>query len=136
MFTRHLLPTYLRTLALLLQSAGPSTLSLPTLTSEFWHLLLTVRSAAVDDGPTLEALLFSLLVLLELNAEKQDALVRDHAKELIETQEWSRTVLENAPQGGGEEEEKARMLAAGVVVRCSEIVGEYQRRLLGDMVDL
>lgn len=135
-FNKYLLPTYLRTLSLLLHSAGPSTNNLPTLTTEFWDILLGVRSVATTNAQTLEALLFSLLTILELNTDKHDDIVKDHAKELIETQEWARMVLDGAPSGGSEEEDKVKMLAAGVLVRCSEIVQKYQRRLLGDMVDV
>ncbi len=37
--------------------------------------------------------------------------------------------------GGSEEGERVRMLAAGVLVRCREVVEKYQRLLMGDLVD-
>jgi telomere length regulation protein len=36
---------------------------------------------------------------------------------------------------GAEEDEKLRMLAAGVMVRCHEVVEKYQRSMVGDMLD-
>jgi len=139
-FSTHLLPTYLRTLALLLHASGPSTLSLPQMTSELWDLLLSLRSSALNENDTgiLESLLFTLLTLLDVNQDKS-RLASDHGKELVETQEWARMVLERRQAGSGsgdEEGERVRMLAAAVVVRCSEVVEKWQRLMLGEMVDL
>ncbi|KAF2096650.1 hypothetical protein NA57DRAFT_42867 [Rhizodiscina lignyota] len=136
-FSAHILPIYLQTITILLHSAGSSTPLLPTLTSEYWDLLLTLRSAATatNNIATLDAILFGFLTLLELNSEKQERIASEHGKELVETQEWARMVLQNAPDGD-EQAERVKMLAAGVVVRCSEVVDRWRRLLLGDMVDL
>lgn len=93
---------------------------------------------ALVHPPVLESILFSLFTLLELNAEKQEQLVNKHGKALLETQEWARMVLENvtsSKSSGDEEEERIKMLAAGIVVRCGEVVDKYRRLLLGDMID-
>lgn len=93
---------------------------------------------ALVHPPVLESILFSLLTLLELNAESQERLVSEHGKVLLETQEWARMVLENlnsSGTSGDEEQERMRMLAAGIVVKCSEVVDKYRRLLLGDMID-
>ncbi|KAF2498363.1 hypothetical protein BU16DRAFT_524484 [Lophium mytilinum] len=129
----HLLPPFLQTLAILLNASGPNTLSLPQMTSELWDLLLSVRGAAMQDPLILAALLFALLTLLETNEDKQ-RLAREQAKELLETQEWVRGVFERLG-AGAEEDEKVRMLAAGVMVRCHEVVEKYQRSMAGDMMD-
>jgi telomere length regulation protein len=129
----HLLPPYLQTLSILLHASGPSTLSLPQMTSEFWDLLLSVRGAALADPTILSALLLAFLTLLDINEDKQ-RLAQEQAKELLETQEWVRGVFERLG-GGGEEDGKTRMLAAGVLVRCGEVVEKYQRMLVGDMMD-
>ncbi len=42
-------------------------------------------------------------------------------------------VFENV-RGGDEEGERVRMLAASVVVRTGEVVDEFQRLLMGDLV--
>ena len=127
-----LLSQFLKTLSLILHAAGSSAPALPQLTSEFWDLLLSLRVKA-DDQSVLEALLFAFLMLLEVNNEKQRDLATDHARELLETQEWVGSRLEM--MGGGEEEgERCRMLAAGVLVKCKEIVEKHQRLLLGDMM--
>ncbi|KAF2459793.1 telomere length regulation protein-domain-containing protein [Lineolata rhizophorae] len=132
-FSTELLPPFLRTLALLLHASGPSTLSLPQMTSEFWDLLLSVRASASDNFPVLEALLFSFLILLDVNEDKE-RISREHAKELVETQEWTRLIFERFG-GGDEESERVRMLAAGVLVRCGEVVEKYQRSMMGDLLD-
>lgn len=108
------------------------------MTSEYWALLLSLRSQAHDNDPSvLEALLFSLLTLLDVNDNDNDGgrrLAEQHARELLETREWVDGVLERVG-GGSEEGERVRMLAAGVLVRCSGVVERYQRVLMGDLVD-
>ncbi|KAL1603482.1 telomere binding protein [Paraconiothyrium brasiliense] len=131
----HLLPTFLHTLALLMNASGPNTLALPQMTREMWELLLSCRAHALNDKRVLSALLFALLMLLETN-ENKERLVTEQGKELMETQEWVRGVFDGLPAGkDGEEDEKVRVLAAGVVVRCQEVVEKYQRRLVGSMMD-
>jgi telomere length regulation protein len=129
----HLLPPFLHTLALLLNASGPNTLSLPQMTREFWDLLLSVRGVAASDKGTLSALLFAFLMLLETN-EDRERIASEQAKELLETQEWVRLVFERLG-AGSEEDEKVRVLAAGVLVRCQEVVEKYQRRMAGALMD-
>ncbi|KAF2186905.1 hypothetical protein K469DRAFT_749330 [Zopfia rhizophila CBS 207.26] len=129
----QLLPPYLQTLAILMNASGPNTLALPQMTREFWDLLLSVRGIAPQDKTILSALLFALLMLLETN-ENKERLANEQAKELLETQEWVRRVFEGL-SGGGEEDEKVRVQAAGVLIRCQEVVEKYQRRMAGSMMD-
>lgn len=103
------------------------------MTSEFWDLLLSLRSAASDDSTVLEALLFAFLTIMEINEDKR-RIAQDHSKELLETQEWAQQVFEGA-RGGDEEGERVRMLAASVLVRTREVVEEHQKLLMGDMFD-
>jgi telomere length regulation protein len=141
-FTPPLLPLFLKTLALILDSSGPNTPSLPQLTSEFWDLLLTLRTQATTDISILEALLFAFLILLEINGDQRE-LVQAHGRQLLETQEWVENVFEklgratgvslSGKRGGGSEEEKVRALAASVLVRIRECVEKYQMVLMGDM---
>jgi telomere length regulation protein len=106
------------------------------MTSELWDLLLSLRSGALNENDigVLESLLFTFLTLLDMNEDKQ-RLATEHGKELVETQEWAKMVLERSEEGD-EEGERVRMLAAAVVVRCHEVVEKWQRLMLGDMVDL
>ncbi|KAF1959304.1 hypothetical protein CC80DRAFT_467787 [Byssothecium circinans] len=132
----YLLPPFLQTLALLMQAAGPSTLALPQMTRELWDLLLSVRGLALSDKRVLGALLFAFLMLLETNREAGERVATEQGKELMETMEWGRMVFEGLPGGAeGGEEERTRGLAAGVVVRCQEIVEKYERRLMGVMME-
>ncbi|KAF2634151.1 hypothetical protein P280DRAFT_464080 [Massarina eburnea CBS 473.64] len=131
----HLLPPFLQTLALLMQAAGPSTLALPQMTRELWDLLLSVRGLATNDKRILSALLFAFMMLLETNQDGE-RLASEQGKELMETLEWAKVVFEGLPSGvEGGEEDKVRVLCAGVVVRASEVVEKYQRRLVGSMMD-
>ena len=103
------------------------------MTSEFWDLLLSLRARATDPA-ILEALLFAFLTLLDINGNDQRRVAEEHAKELLETQGWVEGVFERVG-GGSEEGERIRMLAAGVLLRCREVVERYQRLLMGDLVD-
>ncbi|KAL2041371.1 hypothetical protein N7G274_005753 [Stereocaulon virgatum] len=131
--TPFLLTHLLKTLSLILHASGPSTLSLPQMTAEFWDLLLSLRPRATDPS-VLEALLFAFLTLLDINENDQRRLAEEHAKELLETQEWVGNVFERIG-GGSEEGDRVRMLAAGVLMRTREVVERYQRMLMGDLVD-
>ena len=150
-FEPFLLSTFLRTIALILHASGPSTLALPQMTAEVWNLLLSLRHAAADDVVVLEGLLFALLTLLELNSNQSHRVAVDLAKELLETREWVGSIFESLPAGSGpstvqfpgksngkeseNESDRIRTLAAGVMVRTGDIVEQYQRTLMGSMVD-
>ena len=129
----HLLPPFLQTLSLLLNASGPNTLALPQMTREYWDLLLSVRGLAAKDKQVLNAVLFGFLMLLETN-ENKERLATEQGKELMETQAWVKMVFEQLG-AGSEEDERVRVLAAGVVVRCQEVVEKYQRRMAGVLMD-
>jgi telomere length regulation protein len=131
--SKHLLPPFLQTLSLLLNASGPNTLALPQMTREYWDLLLSVRGLASKDKQVLNALLFGFLMVLETN-ENKERIATEQGKELMETQAWVKMVFESLGTGS-EEDERVRVLAAGVVVRCQEVVEKYQRRMAGAMMD-
>ena len=81
----------------------------------------------------LEAVLFSLLTLLEVNEDKK-RLVDDHSRQLVETQEWTELMFSRA-SSADKEGERVRTLAAGVLVRSREVVEKYQRHMVGDLMD-
>ena len=130
-FNPFLLTLFTKTLALLIHASGPSNMALPQMTSEFWDLLLSLRTQSLGDGSVIEALLFAFLTLLEVNEDKR-GLVERHGRQLLETQEWVESVFSRMV--GGDEEERGRMLAAGVLVRIREIVEKYQALLMGDLI--
>ncbi|KAH7399295.1 telomere length regulation protein-domain-containing protein [Pyrenochaeta sp. MPI-SDFR-AT-0127] len=129
----HLLPPFLQTLSILLNASGPNTLALPQMTREYWDLLLSVRGLASKDKNILGALLFGFLMLLETN-ENKERLATEQGKELMETQAWVQMVFQELG-AGSEEDERVRVLAAGVVVRCQEVIEKYQRRMVGAFMD-
>jgi telomere length regulation protein len=129
----HLLPPFLQTLSLLLNASGPNTLALPQMTREYWDLLLSIRGLALNDKQVLNAVLFGLLMILETNEDKE-RLATEQGKELMETQAWVQMVFQNLG-AGSEEDERVRVLAAGVVVRAQEVVEKYQRRMVGALMD-
>ncbi|KAK0733972.1 telomere length regulation protein-domain-containing protein [Lasiosphaeria miniovina] len=122
-FHPYLLALYLKTLALLLHAAGPSTLALPQMTAELWRLLLStsVRAHAVGDLALTHAVLFGLLALLDVNENRMRDVCQELGSEVVETQEWVAGVFTGVRGGdagdGAGEEEQVKMLAAGVLVR-------------------
>ncbi|XXG94218.1 telomere binding protein [Hypoxylon texense] len=140
LFQPYLLTLYLKTLALLLHAAGPSTLALSQMTTEFWDLLLGVRGQCVGDLSITQAVLFGLVALLDVNETDMRGLCERHGREVVESMEWVNGVFSNtrggdAVEGGGEENE-VKMLAAGVLIRLREAVDKYQALLMGDMIGL
>lgn len=145
----NLLPMFLRTLALIIHASGPSATALPQMTSEFWELLFSVRNAAFTENlqPVIESILFAFMVLIDVNEDKR-RLAAEQTNELLETREWARLVLER--MGGANtlsldlaantskhenENERIRMLAAGVIMKCNEVVEKWQRLMLGGMIE-
>ncbi|APA09076.1 hypothetical protein sscle_04g038460 [Sclerotinia sclerotiorum 1980 UF-70] len=132
-FQPYLLSLFLKTLSIILHSSGQSTLSLPQMTSEFWDLCLSLRTQAISDVVVQEALLFSFMTILEINEGDLRGLAERHGRELLETREWVDGVFRGiAP--GSEEDERRRLLAAGVLVRIGECVEKWQRLMVGDVV--
>lgn len=134
-FHPYLLSLFLKTLSLLLHASGPNTLSLPQMTSEFWDLCLGLRAQSTGDVMVLEALLFAFLTILEVNGDKR-SLVEGFGRQLLETQEWVEAVFERLGSVGSEEDERVRMLAAGVLFRIRENVEKYQALLMGDLASV
>lgn len=138
LFQPYLLTLYLKTLALLLHAAGPSTLALPQMTAEFWDLLLSVRGQCVGDLSVTQAVLFGLVALLDVNETDMRGLCERHGREVVESMEWVNSIFSNTRGGdtgeGGGEENEVKMLAAGVLIRLREAVDKYQALLMGDMI--
>lgn len=131
-FQPFLLALFVKTLSLLIHSSGPSTLSLPQMTAEFWDLLLSIRTQSIGDITVIEAMLFAFLTILDINEDKR-GLVSEHGRQMLETQEWVEGVFGRLGAGGSEEDERVRMLAAGCLVRIREAVEKYQALLMGDL---
>lgn len=136
-FQPFLLSLYIKTLALLLHAAGPSTLSLPDMTTELWSLLLgsSVRAHAVGDIGVTNAILFALLTILEVNDDRMRDICQSMSREVVETQEWVAQVFHGLRGGdAGGEESEAKALAACVLVRIQEGMEKYRALLMGDMI--
>jgi telomere length regulation protein len=131
-FQPYLLTLFIKTLSLLIHASGPSTLSLPQMTSEFWDLLLSLRAQSVEDITVIEALLFAFLTILEINEDKR-RLVESHGRQMLETQEWVEGVLGRVGVSGSEEDEKVMMLAAACLMRIRGVVEKHQALLMGDL---
>ena len=140
LFHPHLLALYLKTLALLLHAAGPATLALPQMTAEMWRLLLhtSVRAQCVGDLGMTQAVLFGFAALLDVNEDRMREVCVEMGREVVEAVEWVAGVFGglrggDGPDGGGEEE-RVKVLAAGVLVRLREGVERYRLVLVGDLI--
>lgn len=99
------------------------------MTSEFWTLLLSLRTRVLNSTPSLEAVLFALLVILEVNLEggAKQRLAQEHARDLQETQEWTELVFGTFDERtSGEEGSRVKTLAASVLMKLKELVEWYQ----------
>lgn len=127
----HLLSTFLKTIAVLVHAAGPSTLSLREMTAESWALVLSLRSHA--ELPVLDGAVTILAVLVEVNEDDYRGLCEGLGKEIVETTEWLGSLISGI-RGGEGEEDRVKGLAAGVMIRLQEIVERYQVLLMGSLV--
>lgn len=135
-FQPFLLSLFIKTLALLLHAAGPSTLSLPDMTAEVWELLLgsSVRAHAVGDLGVTHAVLFALLTLLEVNGDRMRDICQGMPREVVETQEWVAQIFGGIRGEDGGEENDVKMLAAGVLIRIREGMDKHRALLMGEMI--
>lgn len=136
-FQPYLLSLYLKTLAVLLHAAGPSTLALPDMTTEMWGLLLgsSIRAHAVGDLGVTHAVLFALLTMLEVNDSRMRDICQTMSREVVETQEWVAQIFGGVRgEDASGEEGEVKALAAGCLVRIREGMEKYRMLLMGDMI--
>lgn len=129
-----LLALYLQTLGVIIHAAGPSTLSLPQLTSELWNLLLAVRTHTQDDMGALKGWLVAMASLLEVNDGNMRRLCETQGREVVETREWASAVFNRIRGEDGGEENEVKMLSAGVLIKLGEAIEKYQALLMGNMI--
>ncbi|ORY57471.1 telomere length regulation protein [Pseudomassariella vexata] len=137
LFQPSLLVLYIKTLALLLHAAGPSTLALPQMTTEFWDLLLGVRGQCIGNMTITQAVLFGLMALLDVNEGDMRGLCERQGREVVESVEWVSGVFDQTlggDAGGDGEENQVKMMAAGVLIRLKEAVEKYRALLMGDLI--
>ncbi|KAK4221750.1 telomere length regulation protein-domain-containing protein [Podospora fimiseda] len=137
MFQPYLLSLYLKTLAILIHSSGPSTLSLPQMTAELWRLLLhtSIRAQAVGDISVTRAILFGFVSLLDVNEDRMRDVCRELGREVAEAQEWTAGIFSHLRGGDeGGEEEQVKMLAAGVLVRLGEGIEKHREVTMAELL--
>lgn len=68
----------------------------------------------------------------------EERLVTDFASQVMELQDWVSDVFDRIPAAKGvaqdtadDSQEQARTLAAGIMVKLSEVIERYQGRLMG-----
>jgi telomere length regulation protein len=129
-----ILAVYLQTLGVIVHAAGPSTLSLPQLTSELWDLLLGVRPHTLGDMGALKGWLVAMAALIEVNEGDMHRLCTDQGREVVETREWVGNIFSQTRGEDGGEENDVKMLAAGVLIKLGEAIEKHQALLMGEMI--
>lgn len=129
-----LLSLYLQTLGIVIHAAGPSTLSLPQLTSELWDLLLGVRVHVLNDLGAMKGWFIAMASLLEVNDGDMRRICEAQGREVVETREWVAMVFERIRGDDGGEENEVKMLAAGTLIKLGEAIEKYQALLMGDLI--
>lgn len=81
-----LLSSFIRAVGIIIQASAPSAMDLREMTKEYWDVLLAMRNAASDPA-VLEAILFGMLVILEITEPRQAA--EGFPKQVVETQAWA-----------------------------------------------
>lgn len=130
-----LLSLYLQTLGIIIHAAGPSTLSLPQLTSELWDLLLGVRMHVLGDLGAMKGWLVAMASLLEVNGGDMRRVCEAQGREVVETREWVGGVFERTRGEDGGEENEVKMLAAGVLIKLGEAIEKYRALMMGDLLN-
>jgi telomere length regulation protein len=125
-YSELLVAHFLKTLALLLHAAYPSSNDIPAMTGELFDLVLGQR--ANHAVPVLEGLLTIVLVCLDVN--DGEFLVTRWPRPIVELKTW----LEHGWQSIGDE--RVQGMAAGVLYRLTEITQKWQRKLMGEFASL
>lgn len=153
-YSPHLLSLFIKTLGIMLHAAGPGAVTLQQMTGEYWDLLLALRSQGDKDNLVKEALLSGFLTVLECNTQGSDQgrnMVHAQSRELLETGEWVGNVLATLGAGAArvvqlgtpkassghsvDEEDRMRVLAAGIMIRIGEVSEKYRALLMGDLAN-
>jgi len=117
------------------------------MTAELWPLLLALHGPVLaDDLSVLEAIMFTMLIILETHIDEARYLAETYGKELAHTQRWAEAVFERcgnehvrvvgvgigAGVGGADkesEENRVKMLAGAVLMRIGDVVEKHARLL-------
>lgn len=75
----------------------------------------------------LEALLFGFLTILDVNENNHRRLAEENPKELLETRAWAEAVWERVGEG------RPRVLCAAVLSRVADVIGAWERMMVGEM---
>ncbi|KAK7204073.1 telomere length regulation protein-domain-containing protein [Myxozyma melibiosi] len=126
-FGEMLVAHYIKTMAIVLNCSYPSATDIFDMSAELMAIVSTVRRD-VGEPTVLEAVLTAVLVVMDVNEER--VLVDAFSKHLLELKDY----LDVSWERIGEED--VRNLAAGVLVKISELVSKWQRRMMGDIIEM
>ncbi|CAG8508350.1 6615_t:CDS:10 [Ambispora gerdemannii] len=126
MYQTMLVQRFITTLGVIVQ-CSINTFAQKQIVHEFWDLILSMRF--LDDPGIIFSLLYGINVIV--NAIHGRELVELFSKELVETEEWVSGVMNNRIT-----DNKIMDLAAQTLYRVKNIVAEYQRMLLGNLLPI
>lgn len=126
-FGEMLLAHYVKTMAIILNSSYPAATDIFDMSSELMIIISTIRRDTGEPS-VLEAIFTSILVIMDVNEEA--SLIQYFSKQFLEIKEY----LEASWEGIGAED--VRNLAAGLLVKISEMVNKWQRRLVGEYISM
>ncbi|ANB15435.1 Tel2p [Sugiyamaella lignohabitans] len=127
-YSNILVGHFIKTLALLLHAAYPSSSDIPSMTSQLLDLVMANRGAAKSALPILESILTSMLVILEIN--DQEFTVETWSRQIVDIKIWLEDTWQSIPN------EKTSSFAAGVLYKLTEIMAKWERRLVGEFNSL
>ncbi|ODQ82067.1 hypothetical protein BABINDRAFT_160263 [Babjeviella inositovora NRRL Y-12698] len=114
---------YVKTLALLLHAAYPSSPDLADMIGEMLHLITGLRKTMrTEDLPVLEAMLTAVLIVIDCCDGQW--LAQTYQAEVTELQSWIEATWE------GITEPKVNSMAAGVVIKLNGVMEQYQEALI------
>lgn len=118
---------YIKTLALLVQSAYPSSHDLVDMSDELIRIVLSYRS--VQEVHIQTALYTAVLTVLYVNPG--ELIASKWARQVcVEVKAWLENTWESVP------DEQARGLAASALFQIQEIGQKWERRLIGEMIGI
>ncbi|KAK9464174.1 telomere length regulation protein-domain-containing protein [Lipomyces oligophaga] len=121
-FGALLLSHYIKTLAIVLSCSYPSSPDIFDMSRELLVILSSIERNGAEPS-VLEAVFTAVLVIMEVN--DQDVLVDSFSRQLVDMKEYLEATWETIG------DDQARNLAAGLLVKISELLAKWQRRLIG-----
>ncbi|KAK9358242.1 telomere length regulation protein-domain-containing protein [Lipomyces starkeyi] len=118
---------YIKTLAIILNASYPSATDILDMSMELFSILSTIRRD-VSDAMIMESFLTAILVVIDVNEE--DTIINTFSKQLIEIKEYLDANWD------GITDQRVHNISAGVLIKITQLLQTYQRRLVGEYLTM